>query len=40
MFGAVLDFKKDFQQNLDKVLKAGFAASEKNGKQIKLLGNE
>ena len=36
VFGAVLEFKKDLQQNLDKVLTAGFAAFKKNGNQIKL----
>ena len=40
VFGAVLEFKKDLQQNLDKVLNAGFAASKKNGNQIKLFANE
>ena len=40
VFGAVLEFKKELQENLDKVLKAGFAASKKNGNQIKLFSND
>ena len=40
VFGAVLELRKESQQNLDKVSNAGFAASKRNDNQIKIFTNE